>query len=222
MSCDPSFTSPSMATHFLPLGFSPSSSKICSRRVTWPEVWRRCSSNACRNSWLDAAFAIFGSAFTSWVSALYRSRSSSMYNSRNESCGIVISSLEMKSAKSPAESDVRVDGSLLPQSSSSFRGGTIPPMLYGQLRILINTPLTSSPNIQLGDNFVSSLINGLMTSSSWSSSAFILTYDEFGGLYDHVTPQPAVSPDRIWPKDLLPAGICSVTSVPTCDFTYTG
>jgi phospholipase C len=95
-------------------------------------------------------------------------------------------------------------------------------MLYGQLRILINTPLTSSSNIQLGDNFVSSLINGLMSSSSWSSSAFILTYDEFGGLYDHVVPQPAVSPDRIWPKDLLPGGICTVTSVPTCDFTYAG
>jgi len=77
-------------------------------------------------------------------------------------------------------------------------------------------------NIQLGANFVSSLIHGLMTSSSWSSSAFILTYDEFGGLYDHVAPQPAVSPDGIRPKDLLPGDICTVTTGPTCDFTYTG
>ena len=38
------------------------------------------------------------------------------------------------------------------------------------------------------------LINGLMQSSSWSSSAFILTFDEGGGFYDHVSPQPAVSP----------------------------
>jgi phospholipase C len=61
-----------------------------------------------------------------------------------------------------------------------------------------------------------------MSSSSWSSSAFILTYDEFGGLYDHVAPQPAVSPDGIRPKDLLPGDICTVTTGPTCDFTYTG
>src|SRR3984893_2693141 len=77
-------------------------------------------------------------------------------------------------------------------------------------------------NIQLGANFVSSLIHGLMTSSSWSSSAFILTYDEFGGLYDHVAPQPAVSPDGIRPKDLLPRDICTVPTGATCDFTYTG
>ena len=77
-------------------------------------------------------------------------------------------------------------------------------------------------NIQLGAAYVETLINGLMTSSSWSNSAFILTYDEFGGLYDHVAPQTAVSPDGIAPVDLLPGDICSVTSGPICDFTSTG
>jgi phospholipase C len=81
----------------------------------------------------------------------------------------------------------------------------------------------AEPNdIQLGANYVSSLINGLMTSSYWTTSAFILTYDEFGGLYDHVSPQPAVSPDGIKPVDLLPGDICTQTSGPTCDFVYTG
>ena len=79
------------------------------------------------------------------------------------------------------------------------------------------------PNdIQLGANFVSSLINGLMTSSSWKNSAFILTYDEFGGLYDHVSPQPAISPDGIKPVDLLPGDVCTQATGPTCDFVYTG
>ncbi len=68
----------------------------------------------------------------------------------------------------------------------------------------------AEPNdIQLGANYVSSLINGLMTSTSWKDSAFILTYDEFGGLYDHVSPQPAVSPDGIKPVDLIPGDICT-------------
>jgi phospholipase C len=77
-------------------------------------------------------------------------------------------------------------------------------------------------NIQLGANYVASLVNALMASSYWKDSAFILTYDEFGGTYDHVPPQPAVSPDGIKPVDLMPGDICTQSSGPTCDFTYTG
>ena len=50
-------------------------------------------------------------------------------------------------------------------------------------------------NVQTGAAWVQTLIDGLMKSSSWKDSAFILTYDEGGGFYDHVPPQPAVSPD---------------------------
>lgn len=81
---------------------------------------------------------------------------------------------------------------------------------------------TQPSNIQVGANYVASLINGLMSSSSWQNSAFILTYDENGGLYDHVPPQPAVSPDGIKPVDLLPNDICTTSTGPTCDFVYTG
>jgi phospholipase C len=81
----------------------------------------------------------------------------------------------------------------------------------------------SEPNdIQRGANYVSTLINGLMTSTSWPDSAFILTFDEGGGLYDHVSPQATVSPDGIKPVDLLPGDICTATTGPTCDFVYTG
>jgi len=77
-------------------------------------------------------------------------------------------------------------------------------------------------NIQVGAQYVSSLINALMQSSSWKDSIFILTYDEAGGFYDHVPPQPMVSPDGVKPSDLQPGDICTVNSGPTCDFTYTG
>ena len=66
------------------------------------------------------------------------------------------------------------------------------------------------------------LINALMTSSSWSDSAFILTFDESGGLYDHVAPLATVSPDGIKPKDLMPGDFCTTATGPTCDFVYTG
>ena len=79
------------------------------------------------------------------------------------------------------------------------------------------------PNIQKGAQYVQSLIDALMLSPSWKDSAFILTFDEFGGFYDHVPPQPAVSPDDIPPTDLQPGDICTPPNTgPTCDFVYTG
>jgi phospholipase C len=83
-------------------------------------------------------------------------------------------------------------------------------------------------SVQTGSHYVSTLVSALMQSSSWQDSVFILTFDEFGGFYDHVPPQPAVSPDGIKPIDLLqgppPNGpdVCVQTTGPTCDFVYTG
>src|ERR1700730_4435589 len=49
---------------------------------------------------------------------------------------------------------------------------------------------TAPTDVQYGANYISGLINPLMQSPSWKDSAFILTYDEYGGLSDHVQPQP--------------------------------
>jgi len=43
-------------------------------------------------------------------------------------------------------------------------------------------------DIQHGEAIQQSLITALMSSSIWSSSAYILTYDEAGGYFDHVAP----------------------------------
>jgi phospholipase C len=82
-------------------------------------------------------------------------------------------------------------------------------------------------DVQLGVNYVSTLINGLMQSSSWNDSVFILTYDESGGMYDHVSPQPEPSPDGIKPVDLPSDSVCynydySLKQQTTCNFTWTG
>lgn len=80
----------------------------------------------------------------------------------------------------------------------------------------------SPENIQTGEVYVAQTINALMNSSAWNSSALFLTYDEWGGIYDHVSPQPAVSPDGIKPVDLQPGDACTQVTGPTCDFVYTG
>jgi phospholipase C len=61
-------------------------------------------------------------------------------------------------------------------------------------------------NIQRGAANTARLINALMNSPSWLSSAFILTYDEAGGYYDHVIPPPMIKPDRIAPRGISQPG----------------
>jgi phospholipase C len=87
-----------------------------------------------------------------------------------------------------------------------------------------NSGLDEHPknNVQTGAAYAASLINGLMNGPSWKDSVFILTYDEAGGLYDHVPPQPAVNPDGIAPIDLNPGDICTTPGGSNCDFNYTG
>jgi phospholipase C len=84
-------------------------------------------------------------------------------------------------------------------------------------------------NVQYGMAYAAkNIINPLMTSASWSSSALIFTYDEAGGLYDHVPPAAATPPgDFDSPTDLNPGlnDICTGTGqlgTGICDFSWTG
>jgi phospholipase C len=87
-----------------------------------------------------------------------------------------------------------LDEAHLPQVLFIERGGTV--------------GLDEHPdaNIQKGAaDAVNNIINPFMQSgATWANSAFILTYDEGGGLYDHVVPAREINPDAIAPN--LPAG----------------
>jgi phospholipase C len=103
-----------------------------------------------------------------------------------------------------------------------------------------NDPAPGQPaccTIQAGAEYVSTLINAVMCGQnnsppsgtctpgkSWQDSAFIFTFDEPGGFYDHVAPQPTVNPDGIQPVDLQPNDPCFGATTPgtVCDFSYTG
>ncbi len=118
------------------------------------------------------------------------------------------------------------------QFTTDVQNGTLPqvaliePASVAQLDEHPNDQDTESPiNIQTGAAYVSGLINAFMAGASWKDSAMIFTYDEFGGFYDHVSPQPMPSPDGIEPIDLQPTDICDAPGqlgTGTCNFTYTG
>ena len=111
------------------------------------------------------------------------------------------------------------------QYLDDVKNGTLPSVAFietGYLSQRDEHP-SSGTNVQVGAAYAASLINALMGSPSWKDSAFILTYDEPGGTYDHVPPMaPVVSPDGIKPKDLLPNDICTTGTGVNCDFTTSG
>lgn len=98
------------------------------------------------------------------------------------------------------------------QYFADVANGTLP-----QVATLETSDLNEHPNnnIQTGAAYVKRVVDALMASQSWQNSAFFLTYDEAGGLYDHVNPAPAINPDGIKPIDLAPTDIQG-------DFTMTG
>lgn len=89
-------------------------------------------------------------------------------------------------------------------------------------------------DVQAGQQYAAdNVINTLLQSPSWGDSALIFTYDEDGGYYDHVSPQPAALPGDgyNYPVDLDPVNkgitddICTkpgeVEGQGTCSFGWT-
>jgi phospholipase C len=73
----------------------------------------------------------------------------------------------------------------LSQYYKDLDADTLPAVSY----IASNGPSErSARSIPAGQALVGDLVTNLMVSKSWSSSAFLLSYDGSGGWYDHVTP----------------------------------
>jgi phospholipase C len=83
--------------------------------------------------------------------------------------------------------DPRLSGRIvdLKEYFTDLENGTLPAVAY-----IVPSGASEHPpgSIRSGQKFVKSLIQALMRSSSWCSSAFLLTYDDWGGWYDHVPP----------------------------------
>ncbi|PYX92071.1 MAG: hypothetical protein DMG67_08015 [Acidobacteria bacterium] len=69
-------------------------------------------------------------------------------------------------------------------------------------------------NVTIGAGAAVPVIEALMNSKAWQSSVMIFTYDEGGGLYDHVPPFGEPSPDGIKPM-LTPSDVPG-------DFNFSG
>jgi phospholipase C len=71
------------------------------------------------------------------------------------------------------------------QYYKDLESGNLPSVSY-----LVPSGASEHPpgSIEAGERFVKTLIVGLMESSYWKSSAFMWSYDDWGGWFDHVRP----------------------------------
>ncbi len=73
----------------------------------------------------------------------------------------------------------------LDQYYTDLQNGTLPEVAY-----MVPSGASEHPpgRIQSGEKFTRGLIQELMRSQYWNSSAFVVSYDDWGGWYDHVPP----------------------------------
>jgi phospholipase C len=104
-------------------------------------------------------------------------------------------------ATEPAQASHYVD---ISEFAKDAAAGTLPAVSFLD-PIFIEKPWVEDDehppaDIQLGEHWVYEQVQALIHSPEWKSSALFITYDEHGGLYDHVSPPAACAPDDTPPR----------------------
>jgi phospholipase C len=69
-------------------------------------------------------------------------------------------------------------------------------------------------DIRNGDAFLSKMYYALVSGPGWPHSVLIVTFDEWGGFFDHVSPPRVVAPNAI-DSDVVDGGVLLGFRVPT-------
>ena len=90
------------------------------------------------------------------------------------------------------------------QFLSDAAAGTLPSVAFVEPRFLSEELGTSNDDhphadIRAGDAFLAKTFHAVANGPDWGSTVFIVTYDEWGGFFDHVAPPRAVAPNNVDP-----------------------
>jgi phospholipase C len=91
-----------------------------------------------------------------------------------------------------------------PQFLRDAVAGTLPSVAFVDPRFLGAAEGLSSDDhphadIRAGDAFLAEAFHAVATGPAWPRTVFIITYDEWGGFFDHVPPPRAVAPNAVDP-----------------------
>jgi acid phosphatase len=105
------------------------------------------------------------------------------------------------------DAGVVTDPAVLPDSRflSDIHAGKLPPVTFYKPQGTVNEHAAYA-NVADGDRHIAALLTALKASPQWSHMLVVVTYDEFGGWWDHVAPPKA---DRWGPGTRIPALIVS-------------
>jgi phospholipase C len=56
-------------------------------------------------------------------------------------------------------------------------------------------------DLRAGDAFLSETFHAVASGPGWANTVFIITYDEWGGFFDHVAPPTSIAPNDVDPPD---------------------
>ena len=91
--------------------------------------------------------------------------------------------------------------------------GTLPAFSYLEPVWIGNTGTTSyhpGEDLVPGEEELNKIYNALRQGPNWEQTLLVITFDEHGGIFDHVPPPPAENP---WPNDRLDGFDCDVMGV---------
>ncbi|HET6308263.1 MAG TPA: alkaline phosphatase family protein, partial [Rhodopila sp.] len=110
-------------------------------------------------------------------------------------------------AKHLLDAGVVTDPAKLPASRflSDIKAGKLPPVTFYKPQGSVNEH-ASYANVSDGEQHVATLLAALKASPQWNHMLVVVTYDEFGGWWDHVAPPKG---DRFGPGTRIPALIIS-------------
>ncbi len=143
-------------------------------------------------AWTDLTYLLF-KAHVSWRYYVVSGSEPDCENPAAESCAPVKQSSNTPGIWNPLPwfDTVRSDHQLGNiQSVTSFyaaaKAGTLPSVSW----VVPSGEVSEHPPspVSFGQSYVTSLINAVMHSPDWSSSAIFLSWDDWGGFYDHVVP----------------------------------
>jgi phospholipase C len=90
------------------------------------------------------------------------------------------------------------------QFLSDAAHGTLPAVSFVDPRFTVLDGVFANDDhphadIRAGDAFLSSVFHALSRGPSWSSTVLVITFDEWGGFFDHVPPPRAAAPNGVDP-----------------------
>jgi phospholipase C len=91
-----------------------------------------------------------------------------------------------------------------PQFLADAAAGTLPSVAFVEPRFLDERTGTSGDDhpfadIRTGDAFLAEVFAAVSSGPEWGSTVLIVTYDEWGGFFDHVAPPRAAAPNSVDP-----------------------